>query len=152
MAEASNYTAIVAAILAHLDAAGCLNTYDYEPLAHDPATFIGQFKTTGNKIEGWTISRGGFTERRETTGQAVRRHRFVIRGYAGVEEATASGKAFQARIEAISDRLRGDYDMSGTAELHDGPQGDTIDNRMFGPVLAHYCEVSIWIQELLLHR
>ena len=152
MAEASNYTAILAALLAHLDAAGCQNTYDYEPLAHDPGVFISQFKTGANKIEGWTIARASFTEQRMTTGQAVRRHRFVIRGYWGVEEAAASGKAIQERIEDICDRLRGDYDMSGTAELHDGPQGDQIDNRMFGPVLAHYGEISIWIQELLLHR
>lgn len=149
--QTTNYAVIRAAIAGLLTAAGCPNVKDHQPLLRDPLAFLTQF-ATGAKIEGWTVSRASSTERLETSAQRVRRHRFVVRGYRGLEEGLASEATFQTRIEAICDLLRGDTTMAGTAELHDGPQVDLVDHRLFGPALAHYCEISITIQELLLAR
>ncbi len=128
--------------------------YDYERWAPDWGTFISLFKTTISgvaQIRGWEIGRRGFSEKQAAIGgeygQNEKRHEYLIRGYMGVDDSAATEKTFNALIEAISDALRNNWTLNGSALNHEWLQAPVIEARMFGSVLCHYCELTLAVCE-----
>jgi len=128
--------------------------YDYERWAADWATFINLFKTTiddVDQIRGWEIGRTAALEsgtgEDASIGQTDRSHRFLIRGYMAVNDASATEKTFNSLIESIADAFRGNLTLDDSAQDHDFIQGEVIDHRLFGGVLCHYAELSLTVHE-----
>lgn len=149
----NNYLAILADIKAKLAAVpGVGQVHDYSRLAVDWATYISRFKDSASgRIKGFEITRTAVPE--HLRGAFHRHHRFVLRGFLGFEDAAATDKIFQPLIEEVCAAFR--KAAPGAAWLYqngDAPgescvQVTTIDERMFGSVLCHYCEIQLSVTE-----
>ncbi len=124
--------------------------YDYERWAADWNVFINLFKATVggvDQIRGWEISRRSVKEEKIVLGIGASTneitHGFLIRGYMGINDASATEKTFNALIEAIAAVFRSNKKLNNTARDHDFIQAEVIDTRMFGGVLCHYAELSL---------
>ena len=143
MAGTSNYTAILAAVVARLDAiTGTGVIHARTRLTHDWTTFIANFVTAGNVL-GWTVSRRATSERHLTSLENEREYIFRLRGYMQINDAAATETTFQEMIEDVCDDFRETYTLDATAELAEPPQVLTVEERAFASVLCHYCEIEI---------
>lgn len=152
MADASHYSSILSAVGALLTAAGCVNVHLYQRLAQDWGTYLARFKdpTLGAKAaRGWTVSRKSTSEERGISLQNLRVYTFTIRGIRSLDDSVASETLFQTDIETVCDKFRETYNLTGTCELAGPPQVTIVDNRDFGGILCHYCEIDVRAQELL---
>lgn len=130
---------------------GIGKVYDYGRWAADWQTFINLFKTTvsaKDQIRGFEISRKAAPAVYDSNGEETTVHRYLIRGYMSVSDADASEKTFTALIEAVRAAFRFDFTLGGLCE-DSGPLSlDVQDERMFGGVLCHYCELSLPAREV----
>lgn len=127
---------------------GIGQVHDYERFTANPLTFLNLFKddTTG-KIFGWEITRSGSTITRVTMTNYKVLHHFVIKGYYGLQDLTASEKLFNAVIEAVVSKI-----INTTIADTQGvpvPQVNKIDARMFGDFFCHYAEIAFSVAEIL---
>ena len=74
----------------------------------------------------------------------------------GVEDSQATELTFQDIIEEIRTKFRANDTLNSTCfscvPVKDAPnvaniQVNDVDNRMFGSVLVHYCDLSLYAQE-----
>jgi len=128
--------------------------YDYERWTADWTTFINLFKTTiatVDQIRGWEISRRSVGERQAIikvgSGAHEDDHAYMIRGYMGVNDASATEKTFNALIESIRTVFRDNKNLNGACERHGRIQASIIEFRLFGGVLCHYAELSLTVYE-----
>lgn len=126
--------------------------YDYERFTTDWTTYLSKFKPAGKTyIRGWTIRRAktpeGYDELADNFGR--RKYRLIIRGYASVDDANASSKTFDDLIETICDTFRPltVNNLNGKAMGSGLVQVEIVEDRMFGSVLCHYCELSLEVEE-----
>ena len=132
-----------AAIKARLDSYGEAigRVHDYERLPTTVKGFLDLFQdpTTG-KIFGWEITRRGFRVQRVTMGKWKIVHRYLIRGFYGIEDAAATELA----VNALADILVLDFTRQKIA----GTQGEQlpegkVEQWMFGNVLCHRVEIEL---------
>ena len=147
MAGASNYTAILAAIVALIQSGGGVNVYDYKRHVAEWGQMISLF-TTGGKVHGWMVSRGRHEERWLTNVEVEVRDTYEIVAVYGCQDSSASEKTFQALLNAVALKFRADYTVSGTAEIRE-PLNFTTSHRMFGGILCHVAEGTVVVQERL---
>jgi hypothetical protein len=107
------------------------NTRDFLSLFQDPAT---------KKIFGWEIMRTEFRMQKATMAKWKLIHRYMIRGYYGLDDDAATEKA----VNAFVDRIVLDFTRQRLA----GTQGDQlpegkIETRLFGSVLCHVAEIKL---------
>lgn len=128
---------------------GIGKVYDYErSTSGDWAKFLALFKTAGNKIHGWTVTREKTLERFLAGSSSERIHEMVLRGYYAVDDAGASEKTFQDLIETICSALRPKTTLGGKADQVEAPlQVSIVEPRDFGGVLCHYAELRQRAQE-----
>lgn len=156
-AQASNYSAILSALVALVDGAtGVENVYAYQRHVGDWKAMIDLFKvTTGTspntttRVHGWSISRSSVTEDWLTNVEVERVHEFKVRGIYGVQDSANSEDAFNRLVEAVANALRADFTCTATAEWHEPAQFPIIDYRVFGGILCHYCEGTVKVRERL---
>jgi len=148
MADASNYTAMTAAVVAIVDGAITSNVYARQMLTHDMAAFVSQF-VVGGKVDVWTVSRSAAKERRRTNQRTERKITWTLRAFMSVDNAAASETTFQTNIELVCDAFRADYDLAGTAESHGLLQIARVVHAPLGNVFCHYCESTVTSMELL---
>lgn len=150
---ANRYAAILADIKTRLEAVpGVGQVHDYERQTADWAKFIELFKdpATG-KILGWEITRRAATEHHD--GVWFRHHQFVLKGYMGLQDATASSKTFQTLCEEVCAAFR-DAPPGDGWEYRNGDKADrapaqieAINDRMFGGPLCHVAEIALSVTE-----
>jgi len=144
------------------EVSGMGKVYGYERWAAPWTTFLSLFKTTGNKINGWTISRVAAPQRQETLGEKERAHILLFRGVYGLDDSANTEATFQTQIESMVTKFNEDDNenlggacltthpdwgpMSGLVGL----QVDKVENRMFGTVLCHYAECRLCAIETVL--
>ena len=124
--------------------------HGYERFSTDWKKFLDFFKPAGKDyIRGWTIRRVTTTEELATHEEGDRDYSFKIRGYMSLSDSIASSDTFDDYIETICDTFRALIrdDLNDKADMLGLMQVDLIEDRMFGTVLCHYCELSITIQE-----
>lgn len=121
-------------------------------LATDWAIYIARFKDPSDgRIRGWEICRIAVPEHRR--GAIARHHRFVLRGVLGFSDADATADSFQELIEEVCNAFRDAADGASWQFINgDNPdqspaQVSVIDERMFGNVLCHYCEIHLSVTE-----
>jgi len=120
--------------------------HDYERWASDWPAYLELFsiKTlAGTYINGWEIMRKKTPSRTGSSTHDLRTHTFLIRGIYGLKDSAASEITFQALIEAICSAFRSNYQLNSTADNTEPVQVDLVENRVFGNVLCHYCELSL---------
>jgi hypothetical protein len=146
----ANIISAVGTILATTTGVGA-NVHAYERWANDDVAFKNLFLSE-DKILGWTITREA-TDCFEYVGSTLDTHAIVIRGYFSVQDSANTEKTFQDLIEAIrttfnpNRRLR----IAGVSQCHssDRIQVRTVDHRMFGGYLCHYCELILRVREMV---
>ncbi len=128
--------------------------YDYERLTADWNQFITFYKTqigAVDQIRGCQISRKSVKEKKIVLGigssSHEKTHVFLIRGFLGVSDASATEKTFNALIEAIATAFRTNKTLNSTAQDHDFIQAESIEVRSFGGVLCHYAEMTLTVYE-----
>lgn len=122
--------------------------YDYERNAVDMSAFINFFKDEHGRILGWEIGRKAAPARYDDNAEEATTHQFYIRGYMGLQDAAATEKLFNAKVEGIRERFRFNFNLNNACELAGPVSVEVIDVRMFGSVLCHYCELSLPAQEV----
>lgn len=134
-------------ILAGVDGIGVI--HDYERWAADWGKFLDRYKDAAGKINGWTITRTKTPENSDTASHVTRIHHFTIRGVYGLKDEDASELTFQDLIESICAAFRAKYRLNDTAANTEPVQVEVVENRMFGTVLCHYCELTVTAEEIL---
>jgi hypothetical protein len=139
MSDQTFRTAIHARLLALGPIIG--RVHDYERWAANPADFLRLFQDPATKkIFGWEISRVGFKVAKAAMNKWRLSHRYVIRGFYGVEDAAATEKAINALADLII------LDLTRTklvgAEADCLPEG-AVETRQFGNLLCHVVEIRL---------
>jgi len=142
-----SYAQIRAAIKSVMESVpGVGAVYDYLRWTADPATYEALF-VSGGHVRFWTISRASVDDARRYTEQVDEVHTVVLRGYLGLDDASASEKTFQDLVDSVRAALRENYTLGGAA-WNSGPEMHTaVEHRQFGDVLCHYCEITFPVRE-----
>lgn len=126
-----------------LDALGPVmgRVHDYERWSANTGQFLTLFQDPSTKkIMGWEIARTRLRTARSAMNRWKLTHRFVIRGYYGLEDAAATEKAFSALVDmVVLDFLR--TRLPGT-QGEQFPEAQ-VEPRMFGAVLCHVAEIVL---------
>lgn len=122
--------------------------HTYERWAADWVKFIALFKAPTGEILGWEISKGAAPGTYLNTVEEEVSHKYLIRGYMGLQDAAETELLFNEKIEAMRDAFRSDMTLGGLNELPKGFDCRLIEPRSFGSVLCHYAEIIIEIQEV----
>ena len=133
------------------------SVHEYERWTIDPATFLLAFKDpiTG-VIRAWMITRESTEEEildvGGLTGNNLRRHQMLIKGYWGLQDPTGSEKSFQDAVERICTTFRPDATTTPLAPYVVGvsgpPQVRTVGHVQLGEILCHYTEIVFQAVEL----
>jgi hypothetical protein len=120
--------------------------YNYERWAKDDAAFLAFFKVDG-KIMGWEITRNAVPKIERIGSKFKVTHSYLLKGYYGLQDAKASEISFNAIVDAIllqfmSKKVTG-------ACLHTLPKVNSIEPRMFGPVLCHCAMIALDVPEVV---
>lgn len=130
--------------------------HDYQRFNTDYMAFINLFDTTiggVKQLRGWTVAFGGLASTDDLPdqfdGQYVRGYRWTIRGYMGLQDSAATEKTFAALVETVCDALDDDDTLHG-ATYYDASKAEApvVEERLFGSVLCHYCEIRLIIFEV----
>lgn len=127
--------------------AGIGKVYDFERWCADWNTFLNLFKNDDGRILGWEISRKSGVGSYLNQVEEEIDHVFEIHGYLPVNDAGQSEKVFNALIEDVRAAFRTAMTLGGLNSYPQGFRVGTIDTRMFGNVLCHYCEITIPVRE-----
>lgn len=115
--------------------------HDYERLAVTEKDFLELFQDPATrKIFGWEISRRSFRVEKVAMNKWKMVHRYLIRGYYGIEDAAATEKA----VNRLADTIVLDFVRTRIAGTQGGqlPSGK-IEQWMFGRVLCHRVEIEM---------
>lgn len=129
--------------------AGIGKCHDYTRNNADWGKFIELFKDSTGKILGWELGRAAVQSVYLSNADGEDTHAFIIRGYMGVNDAQASEKVFNAKIETIRATFRRNYTLDDTVHMVSPVSAQVIDQRVFGSVLCHYCELQIQVTEFV---
>ncbi len=128
--------------------------HKYERQVADQAKFIALFKAANGKICGWEITRRAVSEHQR--GAFFRHHQMVLKGYLGLQDASATSNQFQelcddvcaafrnadpATVGASWNYINGDDQTAAAAQI------ESINDRMFGAVLCHCAEIALSVTE-----
>ena len=146
MSNLANIVSKVKEILLTVPGIGT-KVYDYERYAADWSTFMNYFKSD-SKVNGWEITVPSSAETEDTPSVNIRTHTIKIFGYYSLDDGNASEKTFRSLTEAVCDKFRNyQVDLDGTAFMSSGASVNVRENRMFGSVLCHFCEIQLNVQE-----
>jgi len=139
----------IKAILSGVEGIGVV--HDYERWASEWGKFLDLFRVEDDdgekRINGWTITRRKTPAKTESSTHDSRVHTFRIMGIYGLKDRDASEIVFQDLIEDICAAFRAKYQLNNTADNTEPVQVDLVENRKFGTVLCHYCELTLAVEE-----
>lgn len=123
--------------------------HPYSRWAVDWTKFLALFQDPVSKrVLGWEIGRQAAPGVYIDTVEEEVVHTYVIRGYMSLNDADRTEILFNALIESVRAEFRKDFTLGGLNELPTGFNVRTLDERFFGTVLCHYCEIAIQVQEI----
>jgi hypothetical protein len=144
MALAENISAIRAILQG---VAGVANVYDTVRNWQSDRQFRDGARTAGGGVQFWFLTREASEAEDLGPRLTVRRHTVALHGYAGVNDANDSEKAFQTLIESVVEALVADRKLSQTAR-HSGPaQVRAVDFRIINGVLCHHAELALVVED-----
>jgi len=140
----------IAQVLASVEGMGAVHEYDR--YAVEMNKFLALFKDSNDRIHGWTITRQATAVSRDNIPTMERAHKFLLRGYYGLNDPSGTELVFQEEIERIQDAFRSNHSLNGTV-IDSGPvQVDRVEIRKFGTVLCHYAELVIEARERVFYE
>ncbi len=150
----SDLETIRAAIKTKLESVtNIVNVHDYERYANRDSEFKALFYDAPNKIiSGWWFDRLNTAELDGDTGEVRIIHTWQFYGYRSFDDANASAKAFQNKVEAITKTFRADPTLGGVIDDNKnmaqqfGPVGiqvDGIEPVMFFKYLCHRARLTL---------
>jgi hypothetical protein len=127
--------------------------HDYERWASEWSAFLDLFKTTISgtaQIRGWEVAYRGWQpdEPREFDGINLRRHRWLVMGYLGHKDSTATEKTMSTLAELVGDTLKDDATLKGLSFYAIEPVL-LFEPRTYGGALCHYAELTLEIAEIV---
>lgn len=137
---------------------GIGRVHDYERWTPEWKGVLDLYRDpTSGTLRAWTITRGATPEDLltvgGTSGQNLRRHEMVIRGYWALDDSAATEKTFQGTVEAICVELRKDPATTalGTSVLGSSgpPTVRVVGHVLLGDALCHYAEIGYTAVELV---
>ena len=149
-----SWATIVATIKTRLEAAagiagGAGVVWDHRPLVTQPDDYETKFKGT-SVINAWLIEREGGRDLQTGDGyRFIESHDVLISGYYAVDEAGGSIATFEAIIDDIKEKIRGDLTI-WTIQPESGPIDVRFvgDHDSLGDVLCHACEMRFTVDEV----
>lgn len=148
----SSYSSIRDAIVARVNTiANIGKVYGYTRQVADWSAYLNLFTSTiggVKQVRGWEVSWDGVPETDADMGRfggSIETYSFTIRGKQGLDDSAATEQTFDDLIEAIRSDLRSQSNL-GVLAVHVGSIQVTvpvIDNRQFGSVLCHFCEINV---------
>ena len=122
--------------------------YSVLPVSHDEhALCRDKVRFVGDPVAA-VIARDEATAAEDLGPQfTARKHTIAIHGYAGVNDAAASEKAFQGLLEAAVTALGADRKLSQTARHSEPVQVRAVDFRIFSNVLCHHAELTLVVED-----
>lgn len=149
---------IRAAIVAELNAITDIGiVHDYERYAAREGDFrtlyLYDLGAGGQQIRGWYVRRLSTVQTREVMGSHEDIHRWLIRGFMAIDDATASEKTFDTLIEAIRERFRANNNLGGLIASVYSPDGKGVELEesqpvLFGGVLCHSARFRLYTSHL----
>lgn len=155
MSVATHRAAIVALMLT---VANVGRVHDEEPYARAEAAFrelYGWEDESGvTSLRGWYVRRTRTAERAAGLGRTINAHTWLVRGFASLDSAAGSGKAFDDLVEAVRLAYRNDITLGGAIDPGplDNPAGFQVAD--IGPVvlagvLCHGATLNLTTYEYL---
>lgn len=141
----ANVRARIKAIL--LGVEGVEIVHEYDRFIANWEKFLELFKDSGDRINGWMISRRRLDTARHRSQVEERGHDMRLRGVYGLSDAAASELVFQDLVDRVMDALNGDKTLGKTVQESGPARAEIIENRMFGKVLCHYVEIIVPVLE-----
>jgi len=142
-------------ILSGVSGIGVVHNYQ-RVTTGDWGKFLNQFQDPDGRINTWIITRTATPERWLTNRKYIRVYEFLIRGQYGLEDNEATELRFQDLIEHACDAFRNKSTLNGACETIApefgslsglaGLQVKLVEDRRFGGVLCHYCELKLGAQ------
>ena len=130
-----------------LGVAGVANVYDTVRNWQSEKQFRDAARTAGGGIQFWFLTREATAAEDLGPQFTARKHTIAIHGYAGVNDAAASEKAFQALVEAAAAALGADRKLNQTARHSQPAEVRAVDFRIFNNVLCHHAELALVAEE-----
>lgn len=127
--------------------------HSFERYSKREADFRPFYEDAGT-IRGWHVRRATTSETVPARGRHVVDHRWQIRGYRALDDATASERAFDELVEALRDAFRADETLGGVvATINIGEQaGLQVEDSgpvMFAGVLSHSVRCALTTRHFL---
>jgi len=141
------------ALLLTVDGIGVV--HDYERWSANWSDLLKHYESYG-RLNGWALSRKASPSEWTAMPEAERRHTIQITGIYSLNDAAASELVFQDLIEAIVDQVNravvADPTFGGACLTASPLEVKTVEPRMFGEVLCHYCELTITVTDTELYQ
>lgn len=150
-------TAIRAAIKTKIESVTDIGVvHDYERYTKEAAKFRElYFHAASNRILGWHVRRVSTRELLTDHDRWSVFHGWRIRGFMGLEDAEATEKSFDDKIEALRDAFREDDDLGGLVLTCVNPDSgeaglQLIEHNpvLLAGVLCHKAELALTTQHL----
>lgn len=117
MSVATHRSAIVALMSAVADIG---LVHDEEPFARAEAAFREFYQWDDGsgvmQLRGWFIRRTRTAERDAGIGRTINAHSWLVRGFASLDTAAGTGKAFDDLVEALRRAYRADPTLNGAVQ------------------------------------
>jgi hypothetical protein len=136
-----------------LSVGGIGKVYDYERFAVREKDFQDLYKdVTSGRILGWNFYRESTIEEDLNNAEVRRLHSWRMTGFEGLDDADATGKAFDDLVESVATAFRNDPTLTGAViankDLNQefGPSGiqvEGIEPVMFAGVLCHRARLRL---------
>ena len=126
------------------------NVHKFVRALHHFETFKSRFKSSGNKINAWIITRISTEERQHSlSNQNLRIHTMIISGYYGLKDADATEETFQDLVELVCAKLRENHTLNSNVLTCDPPQVEEVAHEFLGKYLLHSCSISLNVHEYI---
>jgi len=142
----TTYESLLSVLYNVIKNAGLFDTvYDYERLV-DNKKFQELF-VSGGKIDACTITRNRTKDNEYVANMIIlRNYEFTIRLYMSVDDANASEKTFNTKIDALLDLLDTNSDLLASSEIVMPSQLEIAEPRLVAGVLVHFARIKIVLQ------
>jgi len=132
--------------------------HEYERLAIDWKTVLDRFKDAAGRINGCMFRRQRMAKRTITIGQNKERvHVYAVRLIMGLNDAQATGLAFDDLLDAAEKAFDANPTLNGTCRSlspewgpmagASGAQIEISEDRIFANILCHYGELHLAVVE-----
>ncbi len=126
---------------------GVVNVYDTVRNWQTEKQFLDGARNPAGGVQFWFLTRES-TEAEDLGPQfTARRHTIALHAYAGVNDAAASEKSFQALLESAVAALGANRKLNQTARHSRPAEVRAVDFRVINNVLCHHAELALEVED-----